>query len=242
VSGDLAAGVPPVLPPVPPAVAATLLALAGVRTGDTVVDAGCGAGLLTYAAAAGAGPSGRVYGVDASAALLGVARARRSSAVVWVRAAADRLPFAGSSVDRLLAGPGAPPDAVLAEWRRVLAGRLATCGWGPFAPSPAEAAVLAAAAEVLGADVAEPGGGGLAERAGDAGLRVVHSSVDEVAVPFATAAAYAAWRLSFPVAAAALAAAGAGAFDAVVERVAGALGDGPVHSESVIHYLAATAR
>ena len=46
-------------------VAATLLALAGVRAGDTVVAVGDA--LLARSAAAAAGPDGRVVGLDAEA-------------------------------------------------------------------------------------------------------------------------------------------------------------------------------
>lgn len=243
---------PPAASPLPVAVlpvavlpvAATLLALAGVRSGDTVADVGCGAGLLTYAAAAGAGDGGLVYGVDASATLLAAARARRPSRICWVRADAARLPFADSSVDRVLAGPRAWSAGEVGEWARVLTTRVATCAWGPFRDSAAESAVEAALRDVVGSPVAAPGDGGapLRELVERAGLRVAHESTEDVVVPFASAAAYAAWRLSFPAPAAALAAGGEAARAAVVARVVAALGDGPVHSESVVHSLAATPR
>jgi ubiquinone/menaquinone biosynthesis C-methylase UbiE len=107
-------------------VVATLLALAGVRDGDRVLDAGCGAGALTFPAAAAAGPKGRVFGVDDDAAALVSARERRPSRVGWVRADSARLPFADGTLDKVLSardGERAP----FAEYARVLkpGGRLA---------------------------------------------------------------------------------------------------------------------
>ncbi len=59
-----------------------LLRRHGLAAGATLVDLGCGTGLL---AAAAAGEAGRVVGVDPSPAMLEVAR-RRSGAVEWVEA------------------------------------------------------------------------------------------------------------------------------------------------------------
>jgi ubiquinone/menaquinone biosynthesis C-methylase UbiE len=109
---------------------ATILALTGVRDGEVVVDVGCGDGLLTHPAAAAAGPLGRVFGVDADAAALAAGRARRESRVAWVRVAADRLPFAGGTVDKVVCGDGSA--ALLADAVRVLVpgGRLVVATWG----------------------------------------------------------------------------------------------------------------
>jgi ubiquinone/menaquinone biosynthesis C-methylase UbiE len=113
-------------------VAATLLALAGIREGQIVLDVGCGTGLLTYPAAAAAGPAGRVYGVDPDAAALAIARERRPSDVLWVRGDAARLPFATGSFDKLVSTAflyDSGATEVLAECARVLApgGRVALC-------------------------------------------------------------------------------------------------------------------
>lgn len=59
-----------------------LLRRNGLGPGTTLVDFGCGTGLL---AAAAASEAGRVVGVDVSPAMLDVAR-RRSDAVEWVEA------------------------------------------------------------------------------------------------------------------------------------------------------------
>ena len=246
-------------------VAATLLALAGIRDGEVVVDVGCGTGLLTHPAAAAAGPAGRVYGVDPDADLLTVARTRRPSGVVWTRAAASALPFRAGSVDKVVCGvvlhrlPDVTP--VLGEWARVLApgGRATVAAWGAFRPSLAEDAVLRALSEngvdpatcerrvsLLSSGVSQAASM-LPSLLASAGLRVTHDADGEVTVPFVGAAAFAEWRLSFPRAAAALGSAAgtaggrASLREAVVTRVASLLGAEPVLVHSGIHYATAAA-
>jgi SAM-dependent methyltransferase len=53
-----------------------LLAAAGVRPGQAVLDVGCGGAATTRALAAQVGPAGRAVGVDVSAPIIAVARAR----------------------------------------------------------------------------------------------------------------------------------------------------------------------
>lgn len=233
-------------------VAATVLALAGVRDGETVLDVGCGAGLLTHPAAAAAGPDARVYGLDLDPTLLDVARRRRASAVCWVRGEPVRLPFRDRGVDKVLCGSVlhrlADVRPALAEWRRVLApgGRVAVSAWGELLDGPAESAVAAALA-AEGVDPAAYGrrvplvAGGSPRDAAElpdllraAGLRVVHETADEVTLPFVGGAAYAAWRLSFASAAAAVP-------SDVVSDVVAALGPAPVSVHARIHYVTATA-
>ncbi|HVF03493.1 MAG TPA: methyltransferase domain-containing protein [Frankiaceae bacterium] len=240
--------------------AATLLALAGVREGETVADVGCGAGVLTHPAAAAAGPSGRVFGIDCDERLLAVARDRRPSPVAWLRADAARLPVRTASVDKLLCASVlhrvADVRPVLAEWARALApgGRVAVSAWGAFSASPHEDALVAALAE-RGVDGGAVGRGlalaaaGAARPASDlpdllreAGLRVGYDVAEEVTLPFGGPEPYAHWRLSFPRVADALGrgAAADGVRAAVVAAVAGALGDAPVLVHSRIQYATAT--
>jgi SAM-dependent methyltransferase len=226
-------------------VAATLLALAGIRSGETVVDVACGTGFVTHAAAAAAGATGRVYGVDASAGSLVAARARRESSARWVAADAAALPFPAGVADKVLNGPGLHrhPDLrpVLAEQARVLGGwgRLVACAWGAFAAGPEEAAFAAAlaaagatpdayAASLVLDGVPRPGAD-LGAVLRDAGLRVVHQATDAVTVRLPDGAAYAAWRLAF---AAPLAPPVA---SAVAGAVLAALGPGPVAVPAVVH-------
>jgi SAM-dependent methyltransferase len=74
-----------------------------LRPGERVVDVGCGPGLLAAEIAAAVGPEGLVCGVDVSASMLALARARASmpgsAPVAFRRAAAARLPCADGSFD-----------------------------------------------------------------------------------------------------------------------------------------------
>jgi SAM-dependent methyltransferase len=238
----------PVPSPLP--VAATLLALAGIRTGETVVDAGCGTGALTPPPAAAAGETGRVYGVDADPALLAAARDRRPSRVVWVRADPSRLPVGGGCVDKLLCGTAlhALPDvaAALAEYARVLrpGGRIAVAAWAELRGGT-EAAVHAALS-ADGGDGAAPDRRALLRAGGvvypaatlphlirAAGLRVVHETEDEVGVAFEGAVPYAAWRLSFT-------SLPEGERPAAAARLAALLPDEPLVATASVQYATAT--
>ncbi|HEV2889997.1 MAG TPA: methyltransferase domain-containing protein [Frankiaceae bacterium] len=243
-------------------VAATLLALAGVREGEVVVDVACGTGLLTHPAAAAAGPGGRVYGVDDDGDALAVARTRRPSAAGWARASVASLPFRTGSVDKVVCGavlhrlPDVRP--AVAEWARVLApgGRVAVGAWGSFAESAAEDAVLRALDEhgvdpaacerrvALLWDGAERRSDALPALLAEAGLRVTHEAAGDVTVPFVGAGAFAAWRLSFPRAVSAMGAAANGDRAAlrasVVARVVSLLGPEAVLVHSGIHYATAS--
>src|SRR5512135_883468 len=67
-----------------------LLALAAPRTGERVLDVGCGCGAATLALARAVGPTGRVDALDISAPMLAEARARAAAAGItnigWVQA------------------------------------------------------------------------------------------------------------------------------------------------------------
>ena len=60
-------------------VAELLLRAAAPRTGEVVLDLGCGCGATSFAIASAVGPGGAVLGVDISSLMLGVARERTAA-------------------------------------------------------------------------------------------------------------------------------------------------------------------
>ncbi|MCV0403973.1 MAG: ubiquinone/menaquinone biosynthesis methyltransferase [Chloroflexi bacterium] len=74
-----------------------------LEPGQSAIDVACGTGGLTRALAAVVGPSGRVVGIDASGAMLRVARRRRASSasgrVEYVLGDALSLPAADDAFD-----------------------------------------------------------------------------------------------------------------------------------------------
>jgi len=73
------------------AIRKTTVDLAQIKPGDRVLDVGCGTGDLTMAAKALAGPSGEVYGTDASAEMIEVARRKAAQAGVEVTFQVDLI-------------------------------------------------------------------------------------------------------------------------------------------------------
>lgn len=76
-----------------------IVALAGVRPGDTVLDVGCSGGYLARKLAAVAGPGGRVTGLDPSQAAIGYAQRRAASAMTFTVGTAQDLPLPDASFD-----------------------------------------------------------------------------------------------------------------------------------------------
>ncbi|HEY3350876.1 MAG TPA: bifunctional demethylmenaquinone methyltransferase/2-methoxy-6-polyprenyl-1,4-benzoquinol methylase UbiE [Thermoanaerobaculia bacterium] len=114
------------------------LALAG-RTGPVrVLDLCCGTGDLAFRAEAGAAAGSRVFGLDFTLPMLGVALSRRppGKAPAFAQGDAMRLPFPDASFDAVTMGYGlrnvADPLACLTEVRRVLApgGRVVVLDFG----------------------------------------------------------------------------------------------------------------
>jgi SAM-dependent methyltransferase len=104
------------------------LALASLRTGETVVDLGCGGGMDVFLAANQVGPTGRAIGIDMTSEMLSRAQdgAKKVGAtnVEFHQSKIDALPLADNSVDCIISNcvinlvP--EKDAVFREMLRVL--------------------------------------------------------------------------------------------------------------------------
>ena len=127
-----------------------LLAAAGLRRGERVLDVACGTGLVSFAAAHAVGLTGQVLGVDLSEGMVDAARLRAARREVlnatFMRMDAEALALPDKSFDVALCALGLmyvpDPDQALREMRRVLkpGGRLVVavwgerprCGWAPL--------------------------------------------------------------------------------------------------------------
>jgi len=122
-----------------------LVALAAPPSGARALDIACGTGVVTRAVAQRVGTTGRVVGLDLSAAMLAVARVVPSPAgpvIEWQEGNALALPFPDQTFDLVTCQQGVQffPDRAggLREMHRVLVsgGRVALSIWGPLQRSP----------------------------------------------------------------------------------------------------------
>lgn len=90
-----------VVPKVMQATAKRLTDLAGVGRGHTVLDVGCGTGVVARECAHRVGPTGEVIGLDISEEMLTVAR-RVAPEIDWIQGEAGSLPFGTGKFDRVL--------------------------------------------------------------------------------------------------------------------------------------------
>lgn len=151
------------------AIAARLVELAALSPGESVLDVGCGTGVVTFKAAERVGTRGTVVGIDLSDGMLAKAAAKSARApsplsVSFLKMDAEALDFPDGKFDcvlSLFALRHFPhPDAALAQMRRVLkpGGRaVVAVGSGPELLS---AAGLAAAWRRIGAMLGLAGGRG----------------------------------------------------------------------------------
>jgi ubiquinone/menaquinone biosynthesis C-methylase UbiE len=122
-----------------------LLEPAGLQPGESVLDVGCGTGSLAIAARRRVGERGSVYGIDASAPMIGRARRKAKKAGVEVtfgNGVAESLPFPDARFDVVVNTvmlhhlPLKARHDCVGEMRRVLkrSGRLLVVEFGGAAP------------------------------------------------------------------------------------------------------------
>ncbi len=122
-------------------VSRTLVGLAGIGPGDTVLDVATGYGEPALTAARVVGPTGRIVATDIAADMLAFGRERAIQATLdninFVESDAETLSFDDESFDAILSRQGLQflPDVpgTLRRLRRFLRrdGRLACAVWGP---------------------------------------------------------------------------------------------------------------
>jgi len=123
--------------------AADLIRLAELRTGERVLDVACGTGVVARLASQQVGATGTVAGLDVNPGMLAVARSTTPPGmpIEWREASAESMPYPDASFDAVLCQMGLQfmPDKPLAlsEMERVLVqgGRLILNVPGP-APRP----------------------------------------------------------------------------------------------------------
>ena len=105
---------------------AALVAAAGLRQGERVLDVACGTGIVTRLAADRVAPDGKVSGLDLNPAMLSVARSVAQSSgrpINWYESSAEAMPLPDGSFDVVFCQLGlmfiADRRAAVREMRRV---------------------------------------------------------------------------------------------------------------------------
>lgn len=145
---------------------AVLLAEAGLRPNERVLDLAAGTGIVAREAAPFVGEGGRMVALDMSPAMLAVGQglsAPMGAPIEWQEGDATQLPFADRSFDVVLCQQGLQyfPDrhAAVMEIERVLVsgGRAVLAVWRSLDHHPVQSALNAAAQRRLGvASIAMP--------------------------------------------------------------------------------------
>ena len=132
-----------------------------LQKADSVLDVGCGTGIVARHVASRVGDHATVIGVDVNAGMLDVATeiaAESRPAIEWRRGEATNLPFPAERFDVVVCQQAlqfvADPTAALREMRRVLVpnGRVAVSVWRPLEFNPGYVQLAAALKEHVGAD------------------------------------------------------------------------------------------
>jgi len=126
-----------------------------IKTGDRVLDIACGTGVLAREAAARAGQTGHVVGLDPHAGMLAVAR-KLSPTIDWQQGTAEALPSPDRSFDAVVSQFGlmffVDREKAIREMLRVMRpdGRCAVAVWDAIENLPAFAALVALLDRIAG--------------------------------------------------------------------------------------------
>lgn len=130
-------------------------AAAHVQPGHSVLDVGCGTGILARTAAAHAGRTGAVVGIDVNDGMLAVAQ-RKAPYIDWKQGQAESLPFENSRFDVVVSQFALmffdDRRTALREMMRVLrpGGRLAVAVWSSLDDTPGYAAMVSLLQRLFG--------------------------------------------------------------------------------------------